>query len=144
MRVALIGCVKSKRATATAAGNLYISPLFVGLRSYAIANADSWFVLSAKHGLLSPETVVEPYERTLNTMSQADRRVWAEKVQGQLATAVPAGATVIMLAGARYRSALVDSLRSRGLTVLAPFAGLPLGKQLQRLKQLRELGYRER
>ncbi len=34
-----------------------------------------WFILSAEYGLLSPETEIAPYERTLNTMSVSDRRM---------------------------------------------------------------------
>jgi len=43
-----------------------------------------WFILSAKYGLLSPDTVVLPYEKTLNTMGVFDRRAWAEMVKQQM------------------------------------------------------------
>lgn len=38
-----------------------------------------WFILSAEYGLLEPDAEVEPYERTLNTMSVSDRREWARR-----------------------------------------------------------------
>ena len=136
MRVALISCVKSKGTSAAPAGELYTSPLFRALRDYAITNADVWYILSAEYGLLHPDQIVEPYERTLNNMPKRDRAVWAERVQKQLLEALPAGADVILLAGSRYREDLYPFLCAHGHSVVVPLEGLPLGKQLQRLKQL--------
>lgn len=50
MRVALVSCVKTKRDTPHPAKDLYTSPLFKGLRRYAEAHADTWFILSAEFG----------------------------------------------------------------------------------------------
>jgi hypothetical protein len=72
-RVALVSCVKSKRSAPTPACDLYTSPLFRHLRGYAEANADTWYILSAGHGLLRPDQVVAPYERTLNNAGGAAR-----------------------------------------------------------------------
>jgi hypothetical protein len=51
-RVALVSCVKQKRDTAAPARDLYLSPLFRGFRRYAESRADSWYILSAEHGVL--------------------------------------------------------------------------------------------
>ncbi|MEO7086693.1 MAG: DUF6884 domain-containing protein [Gemmatimonadaceae bacterium] len=144
MRIALVSCVKTKRTVASPAGDLYTSPLFVALRAYANANADAWYVLSAEHGLVAPTTIIDPYERTLNTMPKRDRTAWAERVRTQLLETLPTGATVLFLAGQRYREGLSEFLSAHGFSVQVPFIGLPLGKQLQRLKALSENGYRER
>jgi len=133
--VALVSCAKAKRTSAAPAGDLYTSQLFRGLRAYAVAHADAWYVLSAEHGLLRPDQVVAPYERTLNTMPKRDRVAWAERVQRQLLDALPPGAEVILLAGTRYREALVPFLRSRGFAVTVPLEGLGIGRQLQKLKR---------
>jgi hypothetical protein len=135
-RVALVSCVKSKRASATPARELYTSQLFRSLRGYAEARAEAWYVLSAEHGLLHPDQVIAPYERTLNTMRKADRLAWADRVQGQLLEVLPPGAEVIMLAGERYRTDLVPFLRAHGFSVEVPLEGLSLGRQLQRLTEL--------
>ncbi len=131
MRVALVSCVKSKRSVPTPAGDLYTSTLFLGLRRYAEANADRWYILSAKHGLLDPSEVVAPYEQTLNKMPASARRDWAEEVNSELARVLPADAEVIVLAGERYREGVVPFLRRRGHGVSVPLEGLPFGKQLQ-------------
>jgi hypothetical protein len=104
------------------------------MRKYAEAHADRWFILSAKHGLLRPDQVIAPYERTLNAMPKADRVAWAVKVQEQLAKELPRRATIIMLAGERYRENLVPFLTSRGFEVQIPMEGLRFGPQLRWLK----------
>jgi hypothetical protein len=143
-RVALVSCVKSKRASPAAACDLYMSPLFRHLRGYAEANADTWYILSAEHGLLRPDQVVAPYERTLNTMRKADRLAWAERVQGQLFQELTGGAEVILLAGEKYRGDLIPFLQAHGFSVRVPLQGLSFGRQLQRLKELEGNGYAER
>lgn len=143
-RVALVSCVKSKRASAAPARDLYTSQLFRSLRGYAEATADEWYILSAEHGLLRPDQVISPYERTLNTMRKADRLAWAERVQRQLLEVLPPGAEVVFLAGERYRGDLIPFLRERGFAVAVPLEGLSFGRQLQRLKELAENGYAER
>jgi hypothetical protein len=143
-RVALVSCVKSKRETAAAACDLYTSPLFRALRGYAEANADTWYILSAEHGLLRPDQHIAPYERTLNTMRQPERLAWAERVQQQLLRALPPGAEVIILAGMPYRENLVPFLREHGFSVRVPLEGLSFGRQLQRLQELAARGYVDR
>jgi hypothetical protein len=134
-RIALVSCVKSKQPSPAPAKDLYTSTLFRGMREYAEANADAWYILSAEHGLLGPDQVTAPYERTLNTMEKAAREEWAERVQRQLATVLPAGAEVIMLAGERYREGLVPFLERRGHRITIPLEGLPFGLQLKWLKE---------
>ena len=135
-RVALIPCGKHKRDSASPARDLYLLHFFRGLRHYAETHADAWYIMSA--GVLRPEQVVEPYERTLNTMPKRERLAWAERVQLQLLELLPTGAEVILLAGLRYREEIVPFLRERGFSVSVPLEGLPIGKQLQRLKQAAE------
>ena len=132
--------MKAKRASAAAAGELYTSQLFRSLRAYAVSHADRWYILSAEHGLLAPDRVIPPYERTLNTMSKSERIAWAERVQRQLMEVLPPAADVIVLAGARYREGLVPFLRKRGFTVAVPLGGLSIGRQLQWLKRANERG----
>lgn len=136
MRVALVSCVKSKRTTAAPAKDLYISALFQGLRRYAEVKADAWYILSAEHGLLNPEQIVEPYEKTLNQMGSRQRLEWAEEVQRRLLRVLPEGAEVIVLAGQRYREHLVPVLRDRGFSVSIPLEGLSFGRQLRALNSI--------
>ena len=95
----LVSCVSQKRERACAARDLYISDWFVKARRYAEASGHPWFILSAEYGLVPPDRVVAPYERTLNTMGAAKRRAWAERVVHQLVEAVPDLSHVVFLAG---------------------------------------------
>ena len=133
-RVALVSCVKQKRDSAAPACDLYLSPFFRALRYYAETHADVWYILSAEYGVLRPEQVIEPYERTLNRMSKRDRLSWAGGVQQRLLELLPAGAEVILLAGLRYREEIEPFLRQQGFSVSVPLEGLKIGQQLQQLK----------
>ncbi len=109
------------------------------MRRYAEQNADTWYILSAKYGLLRPDEVIRPYEQTLKDMPKADRLAWAERVQEALLRLLPPGAEVVFLAGIRYRENLVPFLERQGFTVKVPMAGLAFGPQLRWLKrQVRE------
>lgn len=133
--VVLVSCVKSKRGIASAAKDLYVSPLFRAMRKYAEKTAPAWFILSAEHGVLQPDQVVAPYERTLLKMRKSERAAWAVRAGEQLIGLLPPGCEVVFLAGEKYREGLLPFLDARGFAVRAPMAGLPLGRQLQWLKE---------
>lgn len=134
-RVVLVSCVKSKKSSASAAQNLYTSDLFLSMRAYARQNSDQWFILSAEHGVLRPDEVISPYEKTLNKMLKVERLEWAEKVQCRLLELMPLDASVVVLAGERYREGVVSFLRERGYPVEIPMVGLKFGFQLRWLKE---------
>jgi len=135
-RVVLVSCVKSKRDSNSAARDLYTSPLFVGMRKFAEKNADIWFILSAKHGVLRPDQNIDPYELTLNKMTKPQRLTWAELVRSQLNEILPLKAKVTILAGVIYREGIVPHLRSNDFEVDIPMEGLGIGCQLQWLNKL--------
>jgi hypothetical protein len=84
IRIGLVGCVKGKGPTAAPAGELYTSPLFVGRRRFVEGSCDRWFILSALHGLIDPNEVIEPYDASLVSAGVAERRAWAERVLASL------------------------------------------------------------
>jgi hypothetical protein len=142
--VALVSCVKSKRLSASPAGELYTSALFRGMRQYARRHARQWFILSAQHHLLAPEQVVAPYERTLNKMRGQARQEWWEVVRAQLQEWIPKGSRVLILAGFRYREHVVPFLENEwGCAVEVPLAGMPFGRQLAWLKEQNGAGDEE-
>jgi hypothetical protein len=132
-RIYLVSCVSQKRDQACPAQGLHVSDWFRKARRYAETSGCPWFVLSAEYGLVPPNRVIDPYERTLNTMPVVQRRAWAERVVNQLAAAVPGLTEVVLLAGERYREARYRT--ERGITVSVPLAGLRIGEQLSWLGQ---------
>ena len=131
----LISCVKTKRPFRCQAKDLYVSQLFSKARKHAEGVEGVWFILSAEYGLLSPDRIVSPYERTLNKMLKGEREAWAQKVLLQIEAELPNLKRVVFLAGQRYRENLIYPLRARGLEVATPMEGLGIGKQLRWLKQ---------
>lgn len=76
MRVGLVSCSAGKLAVPAPACVLYNSQLFKAASWYASKHYDAWYILSAKHGLVKPNTVLEPYNVTLNNMSVVERHTW--------------------------------------------------------------------
>lgn len=131
----LVSCVKSKRSSAAAAKDLYISDWFIKARRVVEMEGWRWFVLSAKHGLLDPEEEVAPYEKTLDTMSAAERRSWASGVWKALEPHLSGVRSVVFLAGKKYREHFERRLRDRGIEIQVPMEGLVRGDQLAWLKR---------
>lgn len=131
--VLLVGCVKSKRDVPSPAKDLYVSPLFTRRRSYAEGTHVPWFVLSAEHGLVDPETVISPYDLALADQSPEYRSAWGQWVVARLRLVVGelAGSVVELHAGDAYVRALHDPLRNAGAVLRTPVDGMRLGEQLE-------------
>ncbi len=128
----LVSCVKSKRAEPCLAAQMYTSALFKKMMAYAEKlRPRQIFILSAQYGLLSPTTLIEPYERTLNKMSSAERNVWTKGVLNSLQEKADLkNDHIVFLAGARYREGLLPHIQNYSV----PMEKLPFGKQLQWLE----------
>lgn len=131
----LVSCVKTKRNSAAPAHDLYTSDWFKKVRAYLEKQNASWFILSAKHGLVSSFDIIEPYEETLNNKRKQDRERWALEVWAKLQLIVEEGDHVVFLAGEKYRSGLIDRLRRLGAQVEVPMQGLRSGEQKRWLQQ---------
>lgn len=80
--ICLLACAEQKLACSAPASELYTSRAFRASLGYARAlRSDAVYILSAKHGLLSLDTVVEPYDVKLDETSVT---VWTARVIGQL------------------------------------------------------------
>ena len=132
-RIGLVGCVKDKAPIARPAKELYQSLLFQGRRRYVEQSCSEWWILSALHGLVDPNDVLEPYDVTLNDASVSERRRWSDQVINQITTRIqPApGDSFEFHAGINYRAfGLEDNLRHLGCGVECPTDGLRMGEQL--------------
>ena len=131
----LIGCVKQKQKLAAPAKELYTSTLFRSARAYAEGRATKWFILSAKHCLLSPETVIDPYELTLKDLAKPERLEWAKRVLKELVPHLRDTKEVEIIAGVDYREHLVGLLKEQGIEVSEPLARYGLGMQISWLRE---------
>lgn len=134
--VCLVSCTSRKSDHPAKAEFIYKSPLFSSARSYAEKRASQWFILSAKHGLLSPDDVIEPYNESLLNKSDSQRQEWAERAHQALFARIPAGGRVIFLAGSAYRSYLAPMLEAEGRETAAPMSALGIGSQVAWLQKV--------
>jgi hypothetical protein len=131
-RIGLVGCVKTKLDHVASAKDLYVSPLFRGRRAYVESSCSRWFILSAKHGLVDPDAILEPYDQTLETASLGERREWSSGVLAAIRQKVGDldGLTFEAHAGSNYLDfGLVEGLHAAGAEVVRPAEGLGLFEQ---------------
>jgi hypothetical protein len=133
--VIIVACAASKRSLPSPARDLYVSTLFREARRYAESHGDSWFILSALHGVMEPERIVSPYERTLNDMTVSQRREWSAGVGTRLLAILEPGSRVTILAGKKYREFVEPFLREHGYDVQVPLVHLGIGRQIQWLQR---------
>ena len=134
MRIVLISCVKTKQDKPCKAVDMYISPLFRGMVSYAKKiGYHKLYILSAKYGLLKENDIISPYEATLKQKSEKEKKIWAINVLKALQRD---GVDIskdefIVLAGKEYRKYILQKIKNYRI----PLEGMGLGKQLKYLKE---------
>lgn len=130
MKIALVSCTKLKQDHACKAKELYSpSSLFTKAVSFIEKQGyDDWFILSAKYGLLSKDTIVEPYDITLNNMIAKERKAWAAPVFEDILKLNPT--QIDFYASEKYRQYLIPSLIEQGISCSVPLKGLGIGEQL--------------
>src|SRR4051794_31646485 len=101
-RIGFVACSKTKSTLRLPAAALYTSALFRKSLLAAIDRSERVYILSAKHGLLGCNDVVEPYDVTLKTMKRADRLAWGARTGAQLDEALQQRDTAVLLCGEEY------------------------------------------
>lgn len=144
MRVALIGCGKSKRAEPCAARDIYTGQLFRAALAHAEATADRVFILSAKLGLVRLTEQVAPYNLKLSAFNKREREAWGSRAAGQLIALVGTDIDVSVYAGRDYAQPVTAALLSRRyaprpvvIPVTQPLEGLQVGQRLAWFKARR-------
>lgn len=132
-KIILIACVKSKLKTPAKVKDLYTSTLFqYNLRYARHLDPDAIYILSAKYGLLDLDQIIGPYEMTLNSMTEGEKKIWSRKVLDSLQQKADLESdTFIYLAGMNYCKYVIPEPKYFEI----PLEGLLLGKQRQELKR---------
>ena len=136
----LIGSVKGKLewASRVEAKNLYVSALWRCRRKYAEQSGVPWYILSAKYGLVNPDTRIAWYDVSLGDLPAADRRAWSGRIVDTLVAryASVAGTVVEIHAGMDYVDfGLASGLSAAGIAVQRPLLGIPIGRHLAWYKE---------
>lgn len=130
----LIGCSARKLTVPATARELYRGDLFRKSVTYAEGRGSPWYVLSAKHGLLAPDDMVEPYSVTLDGLSPQERKAWATEVFLQLRKRTSIDRPIMFLAGLRYREFLIQRLRAETtFPITSPLSQAGIGVQKAKL-----------
>ena len=133
-KIVLISCVNNKLNHKAKAENIYTSPLFKYNIKYAKSlNPDKIYILSAKYGLLSLETEIKPYNKTLNKMTSKEIKVWANNVINKLNKLSNLRKDeFIILAGQKYIKYLIPHIKNYKLQL----EGLKIGKRLEKIREI--------
>jgi hypothetical protein len=108
-------CSQRKQAVSAPAEELYTAPFFQAARGLANRHSTRWFVISGKHGLLHPKTLVHPYDFDLGETSEQFREAWANDVVAHLLQHASREAVVVILANRTYSDPLKNELFSEGM-----------------------------
>ena len=134
MKIALLSCTKAKKDYPCLAREMYsASNTFRLALEYAEKTCDKIFILSAKHGLLDLQELIEPYDEALDGKSVAERRKWAEGVILKLKEETDLeNDQFIILAGQKYNEFLLGHLKKFQL----PLKGVTIFKRVPKLKEM--------
>lgn len=127
----LVACTRKKGNIPTAAGLLYQSTWFSLAKKYVGGN--TWYILSAKHGLIAPDVIISPYDMTLNTKPRTERYMWAQNTVSQILKLDDTDYTI--LAGRKYTEFIVPMLVDNNYNVLTPLQGMGIGRQQKYFKE---------
>lgn len=143
-RFALLACSAGKLDRPAPARELYTGQLFRLSLQVAEALADTVLVLSAKHGVVELEQVLEPYDLSLADLEKHQREQWGANVVTDLLRrfgvkdrtsrpeGVAVGADVLCLAPQSY----VSALGFWYVCPAQPLKGLGIGQQKAKLGQM--------
>ncbi len=95
----------------------------------------SWYILSAKYGLVRPDQVLEPYGQALKIMGKNDHKARANRTLQALAPLVHPDDTIVYLAGKANRDFLVDPFTRMGCRIEISMEGLRIGEQMHWLDE---------
>lgn len=136
VRIGFVACSKTKSARRRPAAALYTSTLFRKSLLAAIDRSEKVYILSAKHGLLDCNDVIEPYDVTLKRMKRAERIAWGERTGPQLEAVLRPHDTAVFLCGEEYLAPLRHDLDRLKATIEDPLGALSLGPRLSLLGDL--------
>lgn len=118
----LVGCGADKLNEEAAAKDLYTSGYFKLKREFAELYGDDWYVMSAKHYLVPPESEIEPYDKSLTNMSAAERRAWGSDAADELRKLDWENIDiVVLLMGQLYIEPIEPTLETLPVTIGYPF-----------------------
>jgi uncharacterized protein DUF6884 len=137
-QIGFVSCSKTKAEQIAPAAALYESPLFRKSLLAALDSSKKVYILSAKHGVLPLDAIVEPYDVTLKALVRSERDRWAETTSKQLTEFLKPGDLVRLYCGEEYAAPLRGYIKLLGCRIDEPLFGRSLGKRLQLLIEIND------
>jgi hypothetical protein len=136
-KLALIACSATKLDRPAPAGELYQGQLFRKAMTYAKRRCNVIRIISAKHGIVAPDVVLEPYDVTVADMTYAQRKGWSGRLRGQLEREgfKDDNTHILFLCGKLYTEGVQGRYRYAHYRSEAPLSGKGIGEQLAWLTQ---------
>jgi hypothetical protein len=131
----VVGCGQRKESAATPARELYVSERFQTCRNVAEILSAPYHILSGRHGLVTPGTILESYDLDLAILPEKARRIWADDALANLSKRT--SGPITLLASGSYAQTLItrNILRSTLLPIFAPLLEVELGHHQTWLSQ---------
>lgn len=131
--LALIPCTKRKNPESSgrdmSAAQLYgVSQRFAVMMRHACQRAPRIVIMSALHGLISPETPIRYYDAYLPELSEPELRALRKRVEAQSAL-LPDGVRVLSYLSNTYHAFLAEVAARKKWNVRRPHAGLDMFAQ---------------
>jgi len=135
VKVGLVGCAKTKRDREAPARDLYRSPLFTMALAHAERVCDETHIVSAAHGLLPLDEIVQPYDRALSELPKKERLAWGARLVGALAARFASlPLHLVILAGLEYARPIQAAAHGRAWEIETPLAKKTIGARLAWLR----------
>ena len=81
MKIAIINCKSKKQKYQCTAEEMYsASALFRAQLEFINKFYDGYLILSSKHGILHPTTIIEPYDTNIRNFSKEEKTEWSKNV----------------------------------------------------------------
>ena len=135
----IVPCGKSKiwdkilMAAGVKARDVYIGAPFKVNRDYAEYFGFDWVILSAKYGFLEPDQIIlENYNVTFNDSST--NPISLEELKIQVERGYSHYTCIIALGGKTYSEIVYQAFTDKKTSIVAPSAGLPIGKAMAKVK----------
>lgn len=132
--IIFISCTKTKQNYSCRAKEMYSpSDLFKGAYKYDLSlKPDAIYILSAKYGLLNPNDVINPYEKTLVSAKQDEVKRWSVMVAKQIQQHhIDREQKAVFLCGKPYRKYIQNLFPNH----VAPCAHMGIGQQIKFYKE---------
>lgn len=133
--ICFVGCTKSKQNYECSAKEMYSKSVYFNkqLKYIDFMYNCEYYILSAKYGLLSPDTKIQPYDLSLNYMSTEEYNKWVDIVSKEIIENIDINnVNAIFLCGKKYRGKLMNLFKNYE----EPFKSLGIGQQMKKMNKV--------